>query len=162
MIGRRGPAPDASDEFTRYAKEWHARVLYALGRYGEAEPEWRELAAECDRLLGTDHPDAIDAHENHAVTLARLDRVAEAEAEMGRVVEKKTAVNGSDDPATLHSRNSQAIYLSGLGRHAEAEAAWHALADADGRSLGPITPTRLARRKCLPTRCTSSIASRNR
>ena len=136
VIASRGPAPDVSDEFTRYAKEWHARVLYALGRFDESEREWRELAAECDCLLGPDHPDSIDAHENHALTLARLDRVAEAEAEMAGVVEKKTAVSGSDDTGTLASRTSQAVYLDTLGRHAESEAAWRGLAEAKGRVLG--------------------------
>jgi eukaryotic-like serine/threonine-protein kinase len=129
------PSPDVSDEFTRYGKEWHARVLYALGRFDEAEGEWRDLAAECDRLLGPDHLDSIDAHENHALTLAMLDRVAEAEAEMASVVEKYTAGRGSD-AATLRSRTSQAVYLSTLGRLAESEAAWRGLAEAKGRVLG--------------------------
>src|SRR5215475_9320493 len=101
VIARRGPTPNARDEFARYARQWHARVLYALGRYREAESEWHELAAEFDRLLGADHDDAIGAHENHAVTLAKLDRVAEAEAEMAGVVEKRTAANGRDDKAAL-------------------------------------------------------------
>ena len=82
VIARRGSARDVGDEFARFAINSHAHVLYDLARFDEAEAEWRELAAECDRLLGADHPDAIEAHENHALTLARLDRVAEAEAEM--------------------------------------------------------------------------------
>jgi tetratricopeptide (TPR) repeat protein len=124
------------DEFTRYALTWHARVLYALGRFDEAEPEWRELSTECDRLLGPHHPDAIEAREEHAVTLARLDRVAEAEAEMAVVVEKRSTVNGRDDTATLNSRTSQAVYLDTLDRRAESEAAWRGLAEAKGRVLG--------------------------
>lgn len=149
VIACRGPAPDMGDEFTRYAKEWHARVLYALGRYDEAEPEWRELAAECDRLLGADHPDAIDAHENHAVTLARLDRVEEAEAEMTGVVERKTAAHGSDDEAVLRSRTNKAVYLSKLGRLAESEAAWRSLAEAKGRVLGSEHPGTITAREAL-------------
>jgi len=85
LIARRELLADAGDgaveharEWLQHAREWHAHVLYALDRFDEAEPEWRELSAECDRLLGAYHPDAIDAHENHALTLARLDRVAEA------------------------------------------------------------------------------------
>jgi eukaryotic-like serine/threonine-protein kinase len=136
VLASRGPAPDVSDEFTRYGKEWHARVLYALGRFDEAEREWRDLAAECDRLLGPDHPDSIDGHENHALTLARLDRVAEAEAEMAGVVEKNTAAGGSDVVTALRSRTSHAVYLSTLGRLAESEAAWRGLAEAKGRVLG--------------------------
>jgi eukaryotic-like serine/threonine-protein kinase len=149
VLASRGPAPDMSDEFTRYGKEWHARVLYALGRFDEAEREWRDLAAECDRLLGPDHLDSIDAHENHALTLARLDRVAEAEAEMADVVEKKTAANGRDDGATLQSRKSQAIYLTTLGRHAEGEAAWRGLAEAEGRVLGADHPDAIGAREML-------------
>jgi hypothetical protein len=133
VIARRGLELDAGNEFTQSARFWHARVLYALGRFDDAEHEWREVAGECDRLLGADHQDAIDAHENHAVTLARLDRVAEAEAEMAGVVQKKTAASGTDDAATLGSRTSQAVYLDILGRRPESEAAWRSLADAKSR-----------------------------
>lgn len=108
-------------------------MLYALGRVDEAEREWRELAAECDRLLGADHPAAIDAHEYHALTLARLDRVAKAEAEIAGVVAKKTAANGGDGPGALASGTSQAVYLNTLGRHAESEAAWRALGRGKGQ-----------------------------
>jgi eukaryotic-like serine/threonine-protein kinase len=134
VIARRDPASDVSDAFTRYAKIWHARVLYALGRFDEAETEWRELSAECDRLLGPHHPDAIEAHEEHAVTLARLDRIAEAET--AGVVENRTAVAGRDDTRTLNSRTSQATYLDMLDRRPESEAAWRGLAEAKGRVLG--------------------------
>lgn len=149
VIARRGPARDVGDESTRTAMNWHAHVLNALGRYGEAEHEWRDLAAECDRLLGADHPDAIDAHENHAYTLARVDRVEEAEAEMAGVVEKKTAALGSDDEATLRSRTNRAVYLSTLGRLAESEAAWRGLADAKGRALGADHPDTIDARERL-------------
>jgi hypothetical protein len=156
LIARRGLLADAGDgalehakEWLRHAREWHAHVLYDLGRFGEAEPEWRELSAECDRLLGADHPDAIDAHENHALTLARLDRVAEAEAEMAGVVEKLTAANGGDDPGTLGSRTSHAVYLDTLGRRADSEAAWRGLAEAKGRVLGSDHAETLAARERL-------------
>lgn len=148
VIARRPPVPDAGDDFTRYAKTWHARVLYALGRFDEAEPEWRELAAGCDRLLGANHPDAIDAHENHALTLARLDRVAEAEAEMADVVEKLEA-NDSDDAATLRASTSRAVYLDTLGRRAESEAAWRGLVEANGRVLGSDHGDTIAARERL-------------
>ncbi len=135
-IAHRAPTPDFTDVLTRYAQQWHARVLSTLGRLDEAEAEWRELSEICDRLLGADHPDAIDAHENHAVTLARMDRVAEAEMEMADVVEKLTAANDGDDIGTLQSRTSQAVYLDTLDRRAESEAAWRGLAEAKGRVLG--------------------------
>lgn len=138
VMARRGPAADDSDEFVRYAKSWHARVLSALGRFGEAEDEWRELSQGFDRLLGAQHPDAIDAHENHAVTLAQLDRFAEAEAEMAGVVEKLAAADGSDHEATLLSCTTQAVYLDALGRYTESEAAWRSLAEAKGRVLGSV------------------------
>lgn len=125
------------------------RVLYDLGQFDEAELEWREQAAECDRLLGADHPDAIEAHEYHALTLARLDRVSEAEPEMAQVVEKLTAANGSDDAATLGARTSHAVYLDTLGRHAESEAAWRGLADAKGRVLGRDHADTIAARERL-------------
>jgi hypothetical protein len=135
-IALRAPASDVADVLTRHARQWHARVLSTLGRFDEAEAEWRELSETCDLLLGADHPDAIDAHENHAVTLALLDRVAEAEMEMAGVVQKWTAANGSDDIGTLQSRTSHAVYLDTLGRHTESEAAWRGLAEAKGRVLG--------------------------
>lgn len=128
--------PHARGGWLRHARESHARVLYALGRFDEAEHEWRKLAAECDRLLGTDHPDAIDAHEGHAMTLARLDRVAEAVAEMAGVIQKREAASGRDDVATVQARTTHAVYLDRLGARAESEAAWRELAEAHGRLLG--------------------------
>jgi eukaryotic-like serine/threonine-protein kinase len=143
LIARRELMAGASDDAVPHAREWlrharesHARVLYALGRFDEAESEWRELAAECDRLLGTHHPDAIDAHEGHAMTLARLDQVAEAEAEMAGVIQKREAAGGRDDAATVQARTVHAVYLDRLGRRAESEAAWRELAEANGRVLG--------------------------
>lgn len=136
VLSRRGLGQELSDAFMRHGKQWHARVLEALGRWDDAEPEWRELAAECDRLLGPDHAVAIEAHENHAVALARLDRVAEAEAEMAGVVRRRTAGSGADDADTLRSRTSHAVYLSRLHRLADSEAAWRGLAEAKARILG--------------------------
>ena len=143
LIGRRQRMIDAGDdaapnarEWLRHARDWHASVLYAQGRFDEAESESGELAAEYDRLLGADHPDAIDAHERHAMTLAELDRVAEAEAEIAEAVSKREAAGGSDDAATVYARTAHAIYLDRLGRHQESEAAWRKLADANGRVLG--------------------------
>ena len=148
VIARRDPTSNVGDEFTRYAKTWHARVLYALSRFDEAEPEWRELSAECDHLLGVNHPDAIDAHEYHALTLARLSRFAEAEAEMADVAEK-WAADGSDAAATLQARTAQAVYLDTLGRWEESESAWRKLAEAKGRVLGSNHADTIAARERL-------------
>lgn len=140
VIARRELTADTSDGALQHAKEWHAHVLYGLGRFDEAEPEWRELSAECDRLLGANHPDAIEAHENHALTLARLGQVAEAEAEMADVVEKRMAGSESDDDATMRARTSRAVYLDTLGRREESEVAWRELAESKARLLGTSHP----------------------
>ena len=87
---------NANDKSARSARIWHARLLYELERFTEAEAEWRELSAEYDRLLGADHSDAIETHEEHAATLAKLDRLAAAEAAWRALVDGLTPYR--DDP----------------------------------------------------------------
>lgn len=94
----------------RHAKAWHARVLFDLRRFDEAELELRRLAEELDHLLGTDDQEAVEVHENHAATLAKLDRMQEAETEMAGVVAKRTAVKGAEDLLTLRARASRAVF----------------------------------------------------
>jgi Tetratricopeptide repeat len=89
VIARRELMADAGDGDLQIAKEWHAHVLFDLGRFEEAEREWRGPSEERERLFGAGHPDTADALEHHAVTLARLDRVGEAEAEMADAVAKR-------------------------------------------------------------------------
>lgn len=98
LIACRELTAGPGDEALRHAKRWHARVLLDLGRFNEAEPELRQLSEESDCLLGTDHPDALDIHENHAAALAKLNRVQEAEAEMAGIAAKRTAVKGAMTP----------------------------------------------------------------
>lgn len=131
-----GPATSVGDGSLWDVRGWHARALIDLERFEEAEREWRELADERDRELGSDHPDAVGAHEDHAGTLARLGRFAEAEAELSDVIARRAAAEGAGSEATLRARGSRAVALDTLGRHEESEAEWRALAEEKGRLLG--------------------------
>jgi tetratricopeptide (TPR) repeat protein len=149
IIARRELTADTADHGLRHAKLWHSRVLLDLGRFDEAEPELRRLSEECDRILGTDHPDSVDIHANHAVVLAELNRFGEAEEEMAVVVAKRTAAEGPDDAATLHDRTQLAVILDALDRHEASKVLWRELAESKARVLGTGHPDAILARSRL-------------
>ena len=104
----RATATDASQAFIHKARTLHARMLFDLRRFADAEREFRALSLECEQRHGSDHPDTVGAHEDHAAALFRLDRLQEAEAEAADVVARRTASQGADSKDTLRARSSHA------------------------------------------------------
>jgi hypothetical protein len=89
VIARRELTADAGDISLQLARGWHAQVLLDLGRFEEAEREWRRLSADGQRLLGPGHPDLLSAREHEALALDKLGRFQEAAAPLADVIAKR-------------------------------------------------------------------------
>ena len=129
------------------------RSVYLLNLLGDriglailaAEP----LLADCERLLGADHPDTLSAVANLAYAYRAAGRTAEAIPLYERALADRERLLGADHPDTLTSRNNLARVYRGAGRTAEAMALYErALADFE-RLLGADHPDTLQSRNNL-------------
>jgi hypothetical protein len=140
LIARYDAVGRATDEAAWSARTWHARVLIDLGRYDDAERDWRSLADDGDRALGPADPASLGAHQNHAGVLYELGRLQEGEAELAGVIAAWTAKSGAEGEVTLGARTTRAVMLDALGRIAESESEWRELSDAYDRLKGDGNP----------------------
>jgi tetratricopeptide (TPR) repeat protein len=131
------------------------RAVYLLNKLGDstglailaAEP----LAADCERLLGADHPDTLSAWTNVAYAYKAAGRTAEAIALYERTLAVGERLLGADHPDTLISRNNLAMAYQAVGRTAEAIPLHErTLADRE-RLLGADHPDTLQSRNNLAT-----------
>jgi tetratricopeptide (TPR) repeat protein len=98
------------------AAAWHF-----LGRYQEAESEFRQILIHARRSLGSDHPVTLYAWGQVAHMMLRDGKAAEAETELRQVLPRITRALGSDDSDTMTARHNLAAALSRQGKTAEAE-----------------------------------------
>lgn len=131
-------SPDPS--FLLRARTWHGHMLFDLQRFEESEREWRTSSLGYAQLLGSDHPDTLDAHASHAAALYKLERFQEAEAEMADVVARLSRSQGADSADALRAWTSYAEYLRAVGRDNESEEAWRKVAEDKGKVLGAAHP----------------------
>jgi tetratricopeptide (TPR) repeat protein len=82
-----------------------------------AEP----LLADCERILGPDHPDTLTSRNNLAAAYRAAGRAAEAIALHERTLADRERILGPDHPDTLQSRNNLAATYRAAGRAAEAK-----------------------------------------
>ena len=133
--------------------ELRLRSVYLLNMLGDstglailaAEP----LAADCERLLGADHPDTLSAYTNLAYAYQAAGRTAEAIPLYERTLADRERLLGADHPNTLTSRNNLAAAYRDAGRMAEAISLHErTLADRE-RLLGADHPDTLMSRNNL-------------
>ena len=107
------------------------------------------LAADCERVLGADHPDTLTSRNNLAEAYRAAGRTAEAIALYERTLADRERVLGADHPNTLGSRNNLALAYQAAGRTAEAIPLYErTLADRE-RVLGADHPNTLGSRNNL-------------
>ncbi|MGC5363458.1 tetratricopeptide repeat protein [Streptomyces sp. DT24] len=137
------PAP--SPELLATLAERHAAgvELGGLGRWEEAGETHRAVAAERERLLGTDHPDTLASRYEVGFTLSRTGRDADALRAFDRVAQGRARTLGPDHPQTLAARQETAYVLGRLGRHFEAHQVYAAVLASRERSMGPDHPDTL-------------------
>ena len=107
------------------------------------------LLADCERVLGPDHPATLQSRNNLATAYRAAGRTAEAIPLHERTLADRERVLGPDHPDTLQSRNNLAEAYRAAGRAAEAIALHErTLADRE-RVLGPDHPDTLNSRNNL-------------
>ncbi|WP_050490872.1 MULTISPECIES: tetratricopeptide repeat protein [Streptomyces] len=109
---------------------WHADrrdVLYRTGQnlsntglYAAAAIYWQRLAAESERLLGSEHPDTVIAWANLAASYGRAGRTEEAIGIEERVVAVRERLLGSDHLGTVRGWANLAVSYGHAGRVQEA------------------------------------------
>jgi tetratricopeptide (TPR) repeat protein len=113
----------------------HANSM--LGRWTEAEAEFRDILIVRSRTLGPEHPDTLSTRHMIADVLVYLGKPADAASEFGKILTARRKVLGPDHPDTLDTWHDAAWVLAVQGRNAEAEAELRQILAIQLRVLGP-------------------------
>lgn len=126
-----------------------AYLLDDLGRAREAEPILSEVIALRQGVIGSEHPDTLEARNNLALVLDAQGKSTAAEQEHRRVLALRERVLGPEHSDTLESRNNLALSLDSQGKYLEAEQEHRAVLAIREHILGPEHPATLASRNNL-------------
>jgi tetratricopeptide (TPR) repeat protein len=131
----------------------YAYVIDDLGRFSDAEAEYRSILASRIRILGAEDPLTLSTRNHLAFALSRQRRLEEAETEYRQVLDARHRLLGPDNQDTLTTRNNLANVLHGQGRYDEAETHYQNVLETQTRLLGAdhlrtlITRNNLARNR---------------
>jgi tetratricopeptide (TPR) repeat protein len=141
-------APDTGLEFAVLGVRWWALgFLTELGdSAAQAIAVGEQLAADCERLLGPEHPNTLTSHGNLANVYRAAGRTAEAITLDEQVLAARERILAPDDPDILTSRNNLAEAYRAAGRTAEAITLHEQTLAARERVLGPYHPHTLGSR----------------
>ncbi|MGW2081964.1 tetratricopeptide repeat protein [Streptomyces sp. NPDC001939] len=98
------PILQAENVFILRLRQRAARALFRLGRFGESETAYQEILEECERTLGSNAPDTLEACLRLAMPLANLGRVQESIPLMKRAAQGREGTLGKSHPLTLIAR----------------------------------------------------------
>jgi len=145
-----GPAGEADDELARSLLSLRLWALYYLNELGDSAPQaiavGESLIADCERVLGPDHPSTLASRNSLAIAYRAAGRAAEAIPLHEQTLAARERVRGPDHPSTLASLNNLAIAYRAAGRAADAIALYEQVLAARERVLGPDHPSTLASR----------------
>jgi tetratricopeptide (TPR) repeat protein len=127
----------------------YAYVIDDLGRFEDAETEYRSILAARTRALGAEDPLTLKTRSHLAFALSRQRRHAEAEAEYRQVLQAQDKLLGPEDQDTLTTRNQLADVLYGQQRYDEAARHYEEVLDVQARLLGAEHPRTLTTRNSL-------------
>ena len=136
----------------RDSEEWArlqaaiADLLFAQGKYGDAEKLFRSVIEMRSRVLGPEHPDTLATRNRLIYALNEEEKHAEAEAEARQVVTLREQILGFQHPDTLLSRYNLGNALYHAGKFAEAEAVYREVLELDEKVIGHYHPRTLAAR----------------
>ncbi|MEU0243198.1 tetratricopeptide repeat protein [Streptomyces sp. NPDC006235] len=110
---------------------------------------WSALVADCERLLGNDHPDTLTARSNLAVDYWRAGRNDEAMVLMEQVLAAREQLLGNDHPNTLTARTNLAASYQTAGQTTAAITMKEQVVAESERLLGNDHPDTLIARNNL-------------
>jgi tetratricopeptide (TPR) repeat protein len=139
-------------DVNRNSEEWAnlqdaiADLLFAKGKYGDAENLYRSVIEMRSRVLGPEHPDTLASRHRLVYALNEEEKHAEAESEARQVVRLREKILGFEHPDTLLSRYNLASALYHEGKYAEAEPLYREVSRLENIVIGPEHPRTLAAR----------------
>ena len=107
------------------------------GRYGEAEPLYREALQGRRETLGPRHPDTLTSLNNLALLYQAQGRYGEAEPLYQQALQGCRETLGPRHPHTLTSLNNLAALYQAQGRYGEAEPLFKQALQATPRDARP-------------------------
>jgi tetratricopeptide (TPR) repeat protein/tRNA A-37 threonylcarbamoyl transferase component Bud32 len=134
-----------SEEWAR-VQDAMADLLFAQGKYGDAERLFRSVITLRSRVLGPEHPDTLASRHRLIYALNEEEKHAEAEAEARAVVTLRERILGVEHPDTLLSRYNLASALYHEGKNTEAELIYRKVLKLDERVIGSQHKRTLAAR----------------
>ncbi|MGD0607867.1 MAG: FxSxx-COOH system tetratricopeptide repeat protein [Streptosporangiaceae bacterium] len=146
-------ASGAGEELARMLLGLRLRALYHLLELGDSAAQaivaGEPLVADCEWVLGPDHPHTLTSRDNLATAYQTAGRAAEAIPLHEQTLAARERVLGPDHPSTLTSRNNLAETYRAAGRVAEAIPLHKQTLAARERVLGPDHPHTLTSRNNL-------------
>ena len=131
------------------ARSWAVRQLRASADLSRAITTGIRTLADCERVLGADHPETLGSRNNLAGAYQAAGRLDQAIPLYERTLADCERVLGADHPDTLGSRNNLAYAYQAAGRLDQAIPLYErTLADCE-RVLGADHPHTLASRNNL-------------
>ncbi|KAJ7622271.1 hypothetical protein FB45DRAFT_798371 [Roridomyces roridus] len=97
------------------------QIYHDGGQFRQARRINELWVEQCQKLLGDDHPDTLNAMADLAATYWQLGQYQEAEPLEISVLERRQKLLGDDHPDTLRAMANLAGTYSELGRYQEAE-----------------------------------------
>ena len=113
----------------------------AAGRLEQAIPLLERTLADCERILGPDHPDTLASRNNLAAAYQAAGRLEQAIALYERTLADRERVLGPDHPDTLTSRNNLAAAYRRPGGWSRRSCCTSAPLPTASGSSAPTTPT---------------------
>jgi tetratricopeptide (TPR) repeat protein len=127
----------------------YAYFIDDLGRFAEAEAEYRTILAARVRSLGDRDPLTLTTRSHLAFALSRQGKYQEAEAEYRHVLQARHELLGPEHQDTLTTRNNLGDVLYGQRRYDEAAEHYEQVLQAQLQLLGPDHPRTLTTRNNL-------------
>jgi hypothetical protein len=121
-------------------RQWATRQLSSVGDGARAVELAESICAECETLVGPDHPDSLAASDNLVIAYVAAGRVVGAVPLARRVLDARLRVLGPEHPDTLASRYTLGYAHEYAGQLDEAVPAYDRAFTEYARVLGPDHP----------------------
>jgi len=126
-----------------------ARTQLSLGNFNQAIELLKETLADCERILGPDHPDTLSSKNNLAVAYQESGDLQKAIELFEKTLADRELILGPDHPDTLSSKNNLAMAYKESGDLQKAIELLKVTLAGSERILGPDHPNTLSSKNNL-------------